>query len=986
MDISRSVHETWTSFVRQAEQHVGSELEIRFSTFIPRDLYQPMEHAEFKRPPNYKFKPWVDETSFHRVLSTLHSFNFSIIETQSEEYIYNDGLKYICPIVPQGSPFYLRKSRERFGGNFDIFQYGVRLSLTQELPLPHAPKGIDMVFPNQKRLKHRVSFIDTKLPSIRFDLTRVTTDYMNGDNPRTCYEVEVEYIRAQGGCASDLLEACNFVLRVLQCSYWLITLPERHNALNDFAQLTGGKTHFIGAQPETLQRRHLSQIASKPYSVTEKIDGERCLLLIRKSGQVVLINRKMQVRDTGMSLSNYTGTILDIELLQDTLCHVFDVIAFCGQDLRGKHEYLLRKRLEIADSIVKAFNCPERVVMKKFVWSIADISQLTANNNGVAEIPKDGYIFTPLDECYPTRAGWTSLLKWKPPNLNSVDFLLVINKDGTPSVHVGLRDNTTVPFEPCSKVIVDSSLLSRNGCIVECVYDADEDAWTVMRVREDKTKPNYHKVAENVWESIQEPLSIDDIKASTVSGPATFEGLRNAHNKLKSQLITKSIQLVTDGNSAISVLDLGCGRGGDLFKWDKHPNVKCYTGVDINETFLLEAKERSKGLKNMVADFVQCDLSKDFPHDVRGSFDIISCQFCFHYFYQSPQALATVIGTIRHFLKDDGILVITTMDGFSVWDFIINDQQVQDDTSKIMFKLVPTCNFKIGLDVLRRQEFGIGVKVHIEGEKSLILNQYHQEEYLVFADLLVNQMSKYTFELIETELFDVSQNLSPVEKHMSNLNRFFVFRKKKTCSFETCTTQHITPSALLLSELNEPNDLVSVSFSYPLTRILSYLLGVNIVEDDCPWTEETMIATLDTYRLNLVFGIVEKKGVFVDFVKYVYPSTFAEDVRVIYIDQHGNVIGVREPNSKSISCLWDPSESIILELKTGSNDASSSKSVEQTCSSTDITIMGKNVNGRGKDSWSLKDLRDLAKEKDITLPPSAKKKLDIAMVIKQFVN
>lgn len=41
----------------------------------------------------------------------------------------------------------------------------------------------------------------------------------------------------------------------------------------------------------------------------------------------------------------------------------------------------------------------------------------------------------------------------------------------------------------------------------------------------------------------------------------------------------------------ISVLDLCCGRGGDLFKW-KNQDVVHYVGVDLSQALVEEAQRR----------------------------------------------------------------------------------------------------------------------------------------------------------------------------------------------------------------------------------------------------------------------------------------------------------------------------------------------------------------------------------------------------------
>jgi mRNA (guanine-N7-)-methyltransferase len=44
------------------------------------------------------------------------------------------------------------------------------------------------------------------------------------------------------------------------------------------------------------------------------------------------------------------------------------------------------------------------------------------------------------------------------------------------------------------------------------------------------------------------------------------------------------------------VLDIGCGKGGDLGKWQKQNQVQAYVGVDIAEVSIIHAEQRAAEL------------------------------------------------------------------------------------------------------------------------------------------------------------------------------------------------------------------------------------------------------------------------------------------------------------------------------------------------------------------------------------------------------
>uniref|UniRef100_A0A1I7XQ95 mRNA (guanine-N(7))-methyltransferase n=1 Tax=Heterorhabditis bacteriophora TaxID=37862 RepID=A0A1I7XQ95_HETBA len=101
------------------------------------------------------------------------------------------------------------------------------------------------------------------------------------------------------------------------------------------------------------------------------------------------------------------------------------------------------------------------------------------------------------------------------------------------------------------------------------------------------------------------------------------------------------------------VMDLACGKGGDLKKW-KLANVKSLVMTDIASVSLDQAKERYEDMMKrdrhriFPAEFILADCTKD---DLRtmfsnsSPFDLVSCQFALHYsFIDEPSA--------RMFLKN----------------------------------------------------------------------------------------------------------------------------------------------------------------------------------------------------------------------------------------------------------------------------------------------------------------------------------------------
>lgn len=136
------------------------------------------------------------------------------------------------------------------------------------------------------------------------------------------------------------------------------------------------------------------------------------------------------------------------------------------------------------------------------------------------------------------------------------------------------------------------------------------------------------------------------------------------------------------------VLDLACGKGGDLLKWIRR-GVKKYVGVDIAAQSLHDAVERYSGYKqrsvstevvlvqgdlgvtSLLTDNAECwDSSKGWHNDVpiakRELFDVASMQFALHYMFGTEQRAFKCFQTLRDMLHEGGIFIATTVDPNSV--------------------------------------------------------------------------------------------------------------------------------------------------------------------------------------------------------------------------------------------------------------------------------------------------------------------------------
>jgi hypothetical protein len=125
----------------------------------------------------------------------------------------------------------------------------------------------------------------------------------------------------------------------------------------------------------------------------------------------------------------------------------------------------------------------------------------------------DGLIFQPQSSKYEPNTVDT-LLKWKFPKMNSVDFFLKFEEIASnamePMLYVGGKEGKLIRInDKISSYTTD--LMKLDGKIVECSWDFRSKEWVYMRTRLDKISPNFVTVYENTVLSINDNITSEDI-------------------------------------------------------------------------------------------------------------------------------------------------------------------------------------------------------------------------------------------------------------------------------------------------------------------------------------------------------------------------------------------------------------------------------------------------------------------------------------------
>lgn len=128
--------------------------------------------------------------------------------------------------------------------------------------------------------------------------------------------------------------------------------------------------------------------------------------------------------------------------------------------------------------------------------------------------------------------------------------------------------------------------------------------------------------------------------------------IRKFNNFIKSVLIKNNTKIDQ------SVLDIGCGKGGDIKKF-ANAGIYEYWGMDISESSIKEAESRCRrsNYRFRTKFFVQDCYNQ--PLGLEKQFDVISIQFSFHYAFFSKETLLISLKSIFDHLKEGGKVICT---------------------------------------------------------------------------------------------------------------------------------------------------------------------------------------------------------------------------------------------------------------------------------------------------------------------------------------
>jgi mRNA (guanine-N7-)-methyltransferase len=209
-------------------------------------------------------------------------------------------------------------------------------------------------------------------------------------------------------------------------------------------------------------------------------------------------------------------------------------------------------------------------------------------------------------------------------------------------------------------------------------------------------------------------------------------------------------------------MDLGCGKGGDLKKFD-FENIANYVGIDISLGQLKDAiiRKTSSQIRYPTL-FIKASgeieselLFQKIPENIY--FDLVSAQFCIHYFFESEASVRRFLENVSRKLTRNGRFVATFPDSNVIMKKLLTPYK---DGAMAVYDNRYVSLMMAREDLLKESPFGvkygfflydklIGHK-YVEGDTTHIV---YVPEYLVVLKPFISLAREYGLEVEINENF-----------------------------------------------------------------------------------------------------------------------------------------------------------------------------------------------------------------------------------------
>jgi len=800
----------------------STEFEIRIGTYNKFGFSPGISKEKF----NQLLKlPIFNNTVFNNTICFLSNNNFN---NQRETWYFDKNKKIIKDNKSNIKKNFIQKNKIK---TLDLKKYNLRLALSHE----NVVNNKSVSRSNFARYKERISKF-TKDNLWRYDFTKIyeirikdKKDIKKWDElfiPDR-YEIEVEYLNKTVKDLNDIIiKKLEYIISIFGKNLTFgknQLISEIYDNLDNIKKNGINNLIFrdITNQPKTLEIQYISLIKDK-YCVTEKNDGDRCLLLKSDlNNKLYFVNHKMDFEiiklDSELDLKI---SLLDCEYLPESnTIIILDVLLYDNKKIYNQNLFERLTNIDKFISLLEDYSGKYKFIKKKF-----HSDNIFQDANKILSLDKkniDGLIYVPINKKY-----FNKTFKWKPEKYNTIDFLVKCVENNTYHLYVGVSKNVAqlqnikIDFnfnkifpelknyyiknyfptlfkmhnEPEIHILNSEDPMIKNNTVIEFKYF--ENKWVPLRVREDKTEMyrkgkafgNDWNVAVSNYNSIKYPITTDmiigkdkipiaNIHFQNLNQKQKTKNMRRFHSEIKTNLYKRYI------NKDDKILDLACGKGQDIKKFICCNPSLCVM-LDYDNNALFESYDcATKRFKNISKSYDKTynfkfglqDISKNISSKLKdlniekNGFDIITCNYAIQFTLESSSKFKNFIKNINNYLNKNGKFIITHFNSEKIFDLLNENEVVEindsDDTK--IFTIKKLYNNKKIL------KYGQKISVDINSIGC-------HDEYLVNFNNLVEELSKNNIQLIENKNFselETDIELNEYEKKFSFLNMYSVFVK-----------------------------------------------------------------------------------------------------------------------------------------------------------------------------------------------------------------
>ena len=625
-NIKKIINGTTDDFIIQIHNDNGLWSETEFNNFL--NTFKSSDYVETVKD------EYLEIIDIDNITLRINKLKNILLYCNSNNYKTTDHLWYKKTLVIE------EKINDLFDINMNMNVYNIDDTITE-------PTKWDDNLKRFKLIKEFSYIIDDGVEVIGRIIKDSITNYatmkksrINNTN-QIYYEFELKIVNMD-----NILVNIIKTIQALFLSKIVLTKKQQASILEDYRNLVAiasqrksdTTVYLLTPKPVALKKINLENpdnygVVSilRGYTVTEKADGERLLLYINGNGDVYTIDSSKRVEGTGIKANKDAyNSLIDgeyvhcnkrIDGVKRHLYAAFDIYFLNGEKLTSlplmddKHKCRYNEMLKLDKLLdVKKSNIDFMVKKHNYSKDIYKENKNILTNHKKLPYEIDGLIFTPAKlavySYYPTMPveiktdmTWNSVFKWKPPEQNTIDFLIKfigdIKKDGLKYRKYGLyvtdknmlndyniknvlnirykfnnfdKLNSFLEttekdifklFVPNKYYINDSEFAFveintkgevraenndkiDNNTIVEFRYDLIEKRWIPIRVRTDKTRIYNKGIFDKTANSVQVALDTWDTIHNMISASMIIGNIEEVKSDKPDEIVDNDNVLETD--------------------------------------------------------------------------------------------------------------------------------------------------------------------------------------------------------------------------------------------------------------------------------------------------------------------------------------------------------------------------------------------------------------------------------------------------------